>query len=41
MNMRIQELKNAGALDVAKVANAFENTVTGGSIKRIEADGSY
>ena len=33
----IQELKNAGALDVAKVANAFENTVTGGSIKRIEA----
>jgi len=33
----MQELKNAGALDVAKVANAFENTVTGGSIKRIEA----
>jgi hypothetical protein len=32
----IQELKNAGALNVAEVANAFENTVTGGSIKRIE-----
>ena len=31
-----QELQNAGALEVAKVANAFENTVTGGSIKRIE-----
>ena len=32
----IQKWANAGALDVAKVANAFENTVTGGSIKKIE-----
>ena len=32
----IQKLTNKGALDVAKVANAFENTVTGGSIKKIE-----
>ena len=31
----MQELKNAGALDVAKVTNAFENTVTGGAIKKI------
>jgi hypothetical protein len=33
----IQTLQNTGALNVAKVANAFENTVTGGSIKVIEA----